>query len=82
VTSWKLIEPPSSFVASWQLHSALPVKFHNHKDSVMRAAVILWVPTKHSKNILLQAKGDHLDQVHSDQVVLEMIGGEAGLVEP
>jgi hypothetical protein len=24
-------------------------------------------------DILLQAKGDHLDQVHSDQMVLEMI---------
>jgi hypothetical protein len=26
-----------------------------------------------SKDILLQAKGDHLGQVHSDQMVLEMI---------
>jgi hypothetical protein len=25
------------------------------------------------ENILLQAKGDHLDRVHSDQIVLEMI---------
>jgi hypothetical protein len=24
-------------------------------------------------NILVQAKGDHLDRVHSDQMVLEMI---------
>jgi hypothetical protein len=28
-----------------------------------------------SKDILLQAKGDHLGQVHSDQMVLEMIRG-------
>ncbi len=82
MVSWKLTEPPISFVASCQPHSVLPVKFHNHKDSVMRAAGILRVPTMHSKDFLLQAKGDHLDQVHSDQVVLEMIGGEAGLVEP
>ncbi len=47
----------------------------------MRAARILWVPTMHLKDILLQSKGDHLDQVHSDQVVLEMNGGEAGLVQ-
>jgi hypothetical protein len=26
-----------------------------------------------SKDILVQAKGDHLDRVHSDQMVLEMI---------
>ncbi len=25
------------------------------------------------RDILLQAKGDHLDRVHSDQMVLEMI---------
>jgi hypothetical protein len=27
----------------------------------------------HSREILLQAKGDHLGGVHSDQMVLEMI---------
>jgi hypothetical protein len=27
----------------------------------------------HSRDILLQAKGDHLDRVHSDQMVLKMI---------
>jgi hypothetical protein len=32
VASWKLIEPPRSFVASCQPNSALPVKFLNHKD--------------------------------------------------
>ncbi len=39
----------------------------------MRVAVILRVPTMHSRDILLQAKGDHLDRVRSDQMVLEMI---------
>jgi hypothetical protein len=39
----------------------------------MRVAGILLVPTMHSRDILLQAKGDHLDRVHSDQMVLEMI---------
>ncbi len=33
----------------------------------------LLVPTMHSKDILLQAKGDHLDRVHLDQMVHEMI---------
>jgi hypothetical protein len=39
----------------------------------MRVARILWVPTMHSREILLQAKEDHLDHVHSDQMVLGMI---------
>jgi hypothetical protein len=39
VVSWKPIEPPSSFVASHQLPSAVPVKFLN--DSAKRAARIL-----------------------------------------
>jgi hypothetical protein len=72
-------EPSSSFVASYQPHSAVPVIFQNH-DSVMRAAEIFWVPTMRSREILLQAMGDHLDRVHSDQMVLEMIrrGGWSG----
>jgi hypothetical protein len=64
---------PSSFVASCQLQSALLVEFHNHKYSVMRAAGILWVPTMRSRDILQQAKWDHLDRFHSDQMFLEMI---------
>jgi hypothetical protein len=49
----------------------------------MRVAGILRVPTMHSRDILFQAKGDHLDRVHSDQMVLEMIrlGREASPVE-
>ncbi len=39
----------------------------------MRIARILRVLTMHSRNILLQDKGNHLDRVHSDQMVLEMI---------
>ncbi len=65
-------EPFSSFVASYQPHSAVPVVFQNHKDSVMRASGILQVLTMRSRDILQQAKGDHLDRVHSDQMVLEI----------
>jgi hypothetical protein len=33
----------------------------------------------HSRDMLRKAKGDHLDRVHSDQKILEMIRqGEAG----
>ncbi len=39
----------------------------------MRAARILRVPTMHSRDILQQANEDHLDRVHSDKMVLEMI---------
>jgi hypothetical protein len=56
-----------------QQTSAVPVRFRDYKDSVMRVAGILWVPTMPSRDILLQAKGDHLGRVHSDQMVLEMI---------
>jgi hypothetical protein len=56
-----------------QQASAVLVEFHESKDSVMRVAGILRVPTMCSKDILLQAKGDHFGQVHSDQIVLEMI---------
>ncbi len=66
-------EPSSSFVASCQPHSTLLVKFQNQKHNVERAAGIFWVPTMRSRDILQQDKGDHLDQVHSDQMVLEMI---------
>jgi hypothetical protein len=52
---------------------ALLVRFHNYNDSVMRVARILRVPTMHSRDILLQAKRDHLDRVHSDQLFLERI---------
>jgi hypothetical protein len=53
--------------------SVILVEFYGYKDSVMRVAGLLWVPTMHSRDILLQAKRDHLDRVHSDQMVLEMI---------
>jgi hypothetical protein len=66
-------EPSSSFVTSYQPHSAVPVVFQNHNESVMRAAGILRVPTMHSGDILQQAKGDHLGRVHSDHMILEMI---------
>jgi hypothetical protein len=56
-----------------QQASAEPVKFYDYKDRVVRVARILWVPTMRSRDILLQATGDHLRQVHSDQMVLKMI---------
>jgi hypothetical protein len=56
-----------------QQASAIPVEFHDYKDSDMRVAGILWVPTMHSRYILQQAKGDHLGRIHSDQMVLKMI---------
>jgi hypothetical protein len=60
-------------ISTKQQASAVLVEFYDYRDSVMRVAGILWVPTMHSRDILLQAKGDHLDRVHSDQMVLEMI---------
>ncbi len=39
----------------------------------MRVAKRLWVPTMHSRDILLQAKGNHLDRVHSEQRIIDMI---------
>jgi hypothetical protein len=30
-------------------------------------------PTRHSRDVLRKAKGDHLDRVHSDQMVLKII---------
>ncbi len=56
-----------------QQASAVPVEFHDYKDSVTRVAGILWVTSMRSRDFLLQAKGDHLGRVHSDQTVLEMI---------
>jgi hypothetical protein len=56
-----------------QQASAVSVGFCDYKDSVMRVARIIWVPTMSSKDILLQARGDHLGRVHPDQMVLEMI---------
>jgi hypothetical protein len=35
--------------------------------------MINWVSYHALKGHIAQAKGDHLDRVHSDQVVLEMI---------
>jgi hypothetical protein len=33
-------------------------------------------PTMHSRDVLRNAKGDHFDRVHSDQMVLKMIRWE------
>jgi hypothetical protein len=56
-----------------QWASAVLVKFCDYKNSVIRVAGILCVPTMRSRDILLQAKGDHPGRIHSDQMVLEMI---------
>ncbi len=53
--------------------SAVPVKSPNYNHSVTWVARILQVPTMRSRDILLHAKRDHLDRVHSDQIVLKMI---------
>ncbi len=54
-------EPSSSCVTTYQPPSAVPVEFHTYKDSVMRPAGILLVPAMRSRDILHQAKRDHLD---------------------
>ncbi len=56
-----------------QQANAVPVEFRDYKDSVMRVAGILWVPTMRSRDILLQAKRDLRGRVHSYQMFLEMI---------
>ncbi len=73
VASWKTIEPPAALLLHTNCSSAVPVQFYNYNYRVTRVAGRLWVPTVHSRGILLQAKGDHLDRVHSDQTVLKMI---------
>jgi hypothetical protein len=68
----KPLNPPAALLLHTNHPSAVPVKFH-YNDSAMRVARGLRVPTMHSRDILLQAKEDHLDQDHSDHMVLEMI---------
>jgi hypothetical protein len=72
-------EPSSSCVASYQPPNAVLVEFHTYKDSVMRAAGMLLVPTMCSRDILHQAKGDHLD-LRSDGSQYDQ-AEEAGPVE-
>jgi hypothetical protein len=40
----------------------------------MRVAMLNGDPTGRSRDILHKANGDHLDRVHTDQKVLEVIG--------
>jgi hypothetical protein len=51
---WRMIEFPH--VASCVTSRAIPVEFHNWNDSVTRVVGKLRVPTKHSRDILQQAK--------------------------
>jgi hypothetical protein len=69
----KTIEPPAALLLHTNRPSSVPVEIHNYNDRVMRVAGRLQVPTMHSGGILLQAKGDHLDRVHSDKMVLKKI---------
>ncbi len=69
----KPLNPPADLLLHTNRPIAILVKFCNNDDSVTRAARILWVPTMRSRDILLHAKGDHLDQVHLDETVLEKI---------
>ncbi len=55
------------------------MEFHNYKDSVMRAARILRVPTMYLKDILHKAEGDHLDE--STQIGGDSVGGMYWLIE-
>ncbi len=75
--------PPAALLLHTNRPSAVPVKFKNYNDSVTRVAGRLRVLTMSLRDILLQDKEDHLDQVHAEQMVLKMIRvGEAGPVEP
>jgi hypothetical protein len=73
---WPLGNPLAALLLHTSHPSAVPVKFHNYNDRFMRVAGILWVPTMRFRDFLLQAKGDHLDHVYSDQMVIEMIRRE------
>ncbi len=59
MASWKPIETPAALLLRTNCPYAVPVKFHNYNDSVRRVVGILRVPTMSSREILLQAKGDH-----------------------
>ncbi len=76
----RIIELPSTPCASCLTFRAVPVESHNCNDSITRVAGRLRVPTMHSRDILHQAKGDHLGRVHSDGS-REYQAGEAGPVE-
>ncbi len=83
VAFWKTTEPPAAFLPHTQHANAVPVKFHNCNESVMRVAGKLRVPTMRSRDIMHQAKGGsswssplRSDGSRGDQA------GEAGPVEP
>jgi hypothetical protein len=66
-----------------QQTSAIPVRFCDYKDSVMRVAWISWVPTMHSwGTFCFKPRG--IIWVESTQIrsFLRWSGGEAGPVEP
>ncbi len=72
---WKIHRTPQhpTYVASCLTSRVVSVQFHSCNDSVMRVHVVgkLWVPTL--KGHSASSQGDHLVQVHRDQMVLETI---------
>jgi hypothetical protein len=65
-----------------QQASAVPLEFRDYKDSVMRVARILQVPTMRSKDILLQAKGgSSWSSPHTLDGSRHDPAGEAGPIE-
>jgi hypothetical protein len=52
------------------LHSVQGIKC---TDTNLNHLEFIRDPTMHSRKILRKAKGDHLDCIHSDQMVLEII---------
>jgi hypothetical protein len=57
---WKTEEPPAALLLYTDHPSAVPVEFYSYNYRVTKVARRLRVPTIRSRDILLQAKGDHL----------------------
>jgi hypothetical protein len=80
---WPLEKPTAALLLHTNRPSAVSVKFHNYNNSDRRVAGRLRVPTVHSRDILLQAKGGSswLSPLRSVGSRDEQ-AGEAGLAEP
>jgi hypothetical protein len=64
--------PPAALLLHTYCPSAVPVKFHNYSDSLMRVAGRLQVPTMHSRDFLLQAKDGSRDDQAREAGPVEM----------
>ncbi len=73
---------PSSSVASEQPSNAVPVKFTTYKDSVIRVAGMLWVPTVRPRDILQGPMGSPFSSTLRSEGSRGDQAGEAGPVEP